>query len=86
MRYVTLNLDGLGRRRYHVWDMPAIGDDYWSAVTNVPCPVCGHGTIRWHEAGHVPGYRICDACLRHFLAGGTDDAPMLIRMGDRKGV
>jgi hypothetical protein len=39
----------------------------WEAITDVPCMFrrCS-GTIRWAENGYVPGYRICDACGRHY--------------------
>jgi hypothetical protein len=95
MRYEHHNLDGRGAKRAAVYDMPskpmtqpgAIERgmmDYWAAVTDVPCPCCDGGTIRWAEAGYVPGYRICDGCGRHFLAGGTAEAPTLIRFGDRR--
>jgi hypothetical protein len=40
----------------------------WEAVTNIMCPVCLTGVVRWHEAGYVPGYRKCDGCRREFLA------------------
>lgn len=90
------NLDGTGWRRTHVYDVPPAPEknykgeltgrnDYWRAVTDVPCPACKMGTIRWAEAGYVPGYRICDGCGRHFLARGTKDAPTLLRVGDRRG-
>lgn len=52
--------------------------DFWAAVTDVPCPACLAGTIRWAEMGYVPGYRICDGCSRHFMAGGHDRAPTLV--------
>lgn len=52
--------------------------DYWAAVTDVPCPIPGcSGTVRWAEAGNVPGWRRCDGCGGEFLAGGTGDAPTL---------
>lgn len=99
MRIEHHNLDGRGSRPTRVYDLPACtapvysgqGDtiigqtpDYWPAVTDVPCPICPDGTIRWAEAGYVPGYRICDGCGRHFLAGGTGEAPTLMRMGTRR--
>ena len=101
MRYEQHDFDGTGARRTAVYDMapapPRIietadgqrldaGQEYWPAVTDVPCPAegCG-GTIRWAEAGYVPGYRICDKCGRHFLAGGTATAPTLRRVGNRRG-
>jgi hypothetical protein len=52
--------------------------DYWAAVTDVPCPCCAAGLVRWAEAGSVPGWRCCDGCDREFLAGGNADAPTLI--------
>ncbi len=42
----------------------------WESVTDVPCTFRCDGTIRWAEAGYVPGYRICDDCGRHFEVGG----------------
>jgi len=93
MRYEQHNLDGQGNRRTQVYDMPrkpmtqpgAAGMmDYWGAVTDVPCPCCHGGTIRWAEAGYVPGYRICDTCGRHFLARGNAIAPALLRVGTRR--
>lgn len=87
MRIEHHNLDGTGSRRCHVYDMPgdADGIGYWQQVTDVPCP-CNNcdGTIRWAEAGYVPGYRICDGCGRHFLAKGTATAPTLVRVRDRR--
>jgi hypothetical protein len=56
--------------------------DYWQAVTDVPCPCCGTGTIRWAEAGNVPGYRKCDGCGKEFLAGGNNTAPTLVEQTD----
>ena len=85
------NLDGLGPRRCHVYDVPAATDhvpdyvpDFWGAVTDVPCPACDNGIVRWAEAGYVPGYRVCQDCGRHYLAGGTALAPTLIRVGSRR--
>ncbi len=44
----------------------------WESVTDVPCLFKCDGTIRWAEAGYVPGYRICDGCGRHYeLRDGT---------------
>lgn len=51
--------------------------DYWAAVTDVPCPACRQGTVRWHEAGYVPGWRRCDSCHQEFQAAGTAHAPAL---------
>jgi len=50
----------------------------WEAVTDIPCPVCLTGVVRWAEAGYVPGYRQCDSCGRQFLAtvqAGLREAP-----------
>lgn len=59
--------------------------DYWPAVTDVPCPGCESGIIRWAENGYVPGYRICDGCGRHYLARGNASEPTLINVGRRGG-
>ena len=86
MRYENLNLDGRGWKRTRVFDLPpSTSGDYWAAVTDVACPVCATGKLRWAEAGYVPGYRICDNCKRHFLAAGTLAAPNVRRVGRRKG-
>jgi len=86
-----LNTDGQGSRAHRVYPMPPAyhlqdtpphsTPDYWKAVTDVPCPSCEKGTVRWHEAGYVPGYRICDKCKNHFLAKGNAQAPELVVMG-----
>jgi hypothetical protein len=34
--------------------------------TSVTCVDCGVGRLRWAEAGHVPGHRICDRCGSHW--------------------
>jgi hypothetical protein len=91
------NLDGTGSRPTRVYALAAgpqiaFADgsthpterEYWPAVTDVPCPVCATGTIRWAEAGYTPGYRICDGCGRHFVAAGDAAAPTLLRMGSRR--
>ena len=67
------NHDGGGEKKVRVYAMPPSADelDYWSCVTDVPCPCCTSGTIRWAEAVYVSGYRICGGCGRHFLAEGT---------------
>jgi hypothetical protein len=72
MRYEYHNLDGKGKKKHQVYDMPVIPKAR-DSVTDVPCPVEGcTGTIRWHEYGWVPGHRLCDGCGRHFQAkGGT---------------
>jgi hypothetical protein len=70
-RLEDLNL-GDGMRKHAVYDMPTLDEhNYWLSVTDVPCPVCKHGMIRWHEAGFVPGSRICDGCGRFFQAQGS---------------
>jgi hypothetical protein len=70
-RYETRNL-GDGAKRHAVYDMPIVHPhDYWLSVTDVPCPLCDTGSIRWYEAGFVPGARICDACGKFFLAKGS---------------
>lgn len=92
-----LNLDGQGRRNYRVFTMAAATEpvyhqsqvvgstpSYWPAITDVPCPCGCGGTIRWAEAGYVPGYRVCDTCGRHFIGGGKAESPTLILMGDRR--
>src|SRR3990167_4559139 len=86
------DLHGQGKEDCEVYDMPPADfirlwpdnrpgteREDWPAVTDVPCPIdrCT-GKIRWAEAGYVPGYRICDECGRHFIAGGTPVAPTLI--------
>jgi transposase-like protein len=86
MRIESHNLDGRGWRRVQVYDLPPAANayEYWAAVTDVSCPCCPAGTIRWAEAGYVPGYRICDRCGRHYLADGTAAAPTLLRVGQRR--
>ena len=83
-RVEMLNTDGSGHRRHRVYDVTT-GTDYWSAVTDVQCRACGSGVIRWAEAGHVPGYRICDRCRRHYLAGGDQAHPVLVLLAGRRG-
>lgn len=71
MRYEYKDL-GDGAKKHAVYDMPIVNDfDYWANVTDVPCPVCSTGTVRWAEAGFVPGSRICDGCGRFFQAYGS---------------
>jgi hypothetical protein len=95
-RIILKNLDGLGPRRVRVYDMPVVEVPtklggkpvmmayYWASITDRPCPAGCGGTVRWAEAGYVPGYRICDGCGRHYLAGGTADAPTLMLMVRRR--
>lgn len=52
-------------------------ENYWSAVTDVTCPLQCGGTVRWHEAGFVPGWRRCDTCGQHYCARGTAEHPRL---------
>lgn len=71
MRYETVNL-GDGDKRHAVYDMPTLDPhNYWASVTDVPCPICKGGIIRWFEAGFVPGSRICNECGRFFQARGS---------------
>lgn len=74
-RFEMANLDGGGAKLHSVYDMPVLSkDNYWASVTDVPCPVCRTGTVVWHEAGYVPGSRICDDCGRFFQARGSVSA------------
>lgn len=50
---------------------------YWPAVTDVPCPRCRRGLVRWAEAGYVPGYRVCDGCGQAWFAAGDAGRPLL---------
>jgi len=86
-RMVMRDMDGRGVKRCRAYDMPQVdARDYWRNVTDVPCPAAGcDGAVLWHEAGYVPGYRICDVCGRHYLAKGTVEQPMLLRVGTRRG-
>ena len=84
-RYEDHNLDGQGFVRTRVYDLPVLHEGYWRNVTDIPCPVCSTGMIRWHEAGYVAGYRICESCGRHFLAKGDISSPRLLRVGKRSG-
>jgi hypothetical protein len=52
--------------------------DYWLAVTDVPCPCCAGGVVRWDEAGRVPGARRCDGCGQKFQAKGSAEQPTLV--------
>jgi len=85
----VLQLTGDRERRTRVYAVPALPtghpDPYWGAVTDVPCPADCGGTVRWAEAGYVPGYRICDQCGRHYMARGTMAAPVLALVGGRRG-
>lgn len=81
-RYVVRDLHGTGARRVLVFAVPVVNPaEYWPNVTDIGCPVARCvGLVRWAEAGYVPGYRICDACGRHYRAGGTLAAPVLLRV------
>lgn len=77
--------DGTGARPHTVHDMPPIyvvpsHPDYWEAVTDVPCPCCAAGTVRWGEARHGPYLRACDGCDQVYVAGGSAEAPILIEV------
>ena len=79
-----LNPSGTGARLHRVYRLPSLSPtNYWVSVTDVPCPSCGTGTVLWHEAGFVPGYRRCDKCKRHFLASSTVAEPELVVLGRR---
>ena len=45
----------------------------WESITDVACimPRCT-GLLRWAEAGHVPGYRVCDQCGSHYALRDRD--------------
>ena len=73
MRYESCNLGG-GVRKHAAYTMPVVDNDYWASVTDVPCPVCKAGTVRWCEAGYVPGSRRCDGCGRFFQSHGSIQA------------
>lgn len=52
--------------------------DFWVSVSDVQCPSCVLGVVRWAEAGRVPGYRICDGgCGQHWIARGSAARPIL---------
>jgi hypothetical protein len=55
----------------------------WPSITDVACPCKGcNGILRWAEAGHVPGYRICDGSKhRHHFAL---DGDRLIEQRERR--
>jgi hypothetical protein len=75
-----INHDGTGAKPSRVFDVPVkrkkwilngktvYVPDYWASVTDVLCPECRKGKVRWAEAGYVPGYRICDCCGAHYQA------------------
>ena len=48
-------------------DMQTSEHKGWESVTDVPCPGCQVGIVRWAEAGFVPGWRECDTCGRQFM-------------------
>lgn len=98
-RVESHDLDGQGSKPTRVYDLTPVlirqdtttdpylvpeFFDYWRAVTDVPCPVCQEGELRWAEAGYVPGYRICSGCGRHFLASGNAEKPTVLRVGNRR--
>lgn len=70
------NHHGIGNERTLVYSLVSRNPhNYWDSVTDIPCPRCKAGMLRWAEAGYVPGYRICDRCKRHFLAQGNSAMP-----------
>lgn len=80
MKIETHNITGKPQE-YEVYEMPSKSEyDYWVSVTDVSCPVCKMGMIRWNEAGYVPGYRICDHCHYDFMAKGNASNPTLIKV------
>jgi hypothetical protein len=88
MRYESHDLDGRGAKRTRVYDLKSLHPlDFWVSVTDVPCPHPGcKGKLRHAEAGYVPGYRICDACGRHFMASGSATRPEVLRVGRRRSI
>ena len=79
------DIDGCGVRARRLYFVPVRSRaSIWASVTNVACPSCGRGRVRWAEAGYVPGYRICDCCHRHFLTRGTAAKPALLTTGRKK--
>ena len=74
------NPNGNGSTRHAIFDIPSRNpDNFWANVTDIPCPRAScRGTLRWAEAGYVPGYRICDKCKRHFLAEGDAAHPSVL--------
>ena len=46
---------------------PVDGLEWWLGTTGLICPDCLDGTIRWAEAGSVPGARRCYHCGGHWL-------------------
>ena len=65
-------------KRDKVYKMIPVQNDYWAAVTDVDCPLCCGGKVRWAEDDYVPGYRICDHCKQGFLAEGDVKNPVLV--------
>jgi len=51
--------------------------DPWALIAILPCPACGSGRLVWAEAGHVPGWRVCDHCGREWLAEPRGDVVRL---------
>jgi len=45
------------------------GDNHRCERAAPLCVDCGVGRLRWAEAGHVPGHRICDHCGSHWSHG-----------------
>jgi hypothetical protein len=52
--------------------------DGWRWSVALTCPACGAGTPQWAEAGHVPGYRVCDHCGRGWEVSFQRDGEALL--------
>ncbi len=77
----SFDFNGLGPEQHRTWTQAPVGPcRYWEAVTDVPCPVCDTGRVRWAEAGRVPGSRECDGCGAEFQAVGDTDNPALAEL------
>jgi hypothetical protein len=53
------------------------------AITDVACPRCQGGIVRWAEHGYVPGWRICDLCEAHYLGDPATGRLALRQRGRR---
>jgi hypothetical protein len=81
-RTIEYNPDGCGSRTHICHEVENTGD-YWASVTDIDCPVCDDGIVRWDEAGYVPGHRTCDKCHVHFMAKELSGQPILIQLKKR---
>ncbi len=93
MYHDEVDLHGSGPSEHEVYPVETKSKhDYWTSVTDVPCPVPGcKQTVVWYEAGFVPGYRVCMAdagqpgsydigsICHHFMARGSARKPELVR-------